>query len=252
MPGSFYFVLTGVYSMKNMKTKLFPAFAVLSVSAAAIVFAGCYTTKPAGGTAQKGEQNVIVLDSQGAAFGQKTPDWLLAWNGGGNTAVQKLKDYSDKTVFVVDRIEPTSREFALEWVKGAEGPRAAATIIATTVVANVRAALSSEDGQDIETNLNRVSNQLVHVSFSGLRMDAQWWQLERNKTTGVESYRAWGLWIIDTKTLKTQVAAAIATFVEDRNNKLSEAENAAYRQFMDDLLAGSDIEFSAGEAEIMT
>jgi hypothetical protein len=229
---------------------------LVTLVVAAMVVTGCASiprTEPVEGIAPKAEQKTIVLDDQGAAFEQKTPEWLLRWNTGGNTAVQNnIKDYKAKSVFVLFREDPASKDFALSWVTGTEGPRQVAAAIATTVTSNIKSTLISEIGQADEGAINRVADVLVNASFNGLTLDAQWWQQTRNTTTGAEAYRAFSLWLIDTKNLNNQIAKSLSEIIGDRNRSLSQVEQAAYQRIINDYLEGTGVlDFDTGSGEFV-
>jgi uncharacterized protein YcfL len=81
----------------------------LAVVGTAVMLAGCASVP---GKRVAATQKVVVLDDKGAAFGIAAPDWINAYISGGNLAVQKLKDYSGLTVFVVES-DNASKDYAV-------------------------------------------------------------------------------------------------------------------------------------------
>jgi hypothetical protein len=84
------------------------------VAAMVVVFTSC-ASGPA--SLDQAMQNMEVLDYKGATTGSGYPDWMLAWDDGGNTAVDKLDAYKGNTCFVIESTN-SSKDFATNWVKG--------------------------------------------------------------------------------------------------------------------------------------
>jgi hypothetical protein len=216
-------------------------------------FSACATNSSVEGAAQAATANLspstkpVLIDDTGSLMGIQTPTWLAAYTQGGNQAVEKLAEYRGKTCFVVTTTD-SNRDFAVNWVKGTEGPRQVAAKIANTVSSDISTTLGSAKGVDTEANLDAAAHVLNNAVFSGLIRNAEWWQLVRY-TDGREEYRAYAIYIIEKKALDSQVAAFIQRFLDDRNQAMSEAEKSIYRGLIASLLAGTGVNLSAGEPE---
>ncbi|GHV78226.1 hypothetical protein AGMMS49944_00170 [Spirochaetia bacterium] len=223
--------------MKSVKVMI-----VLSAMAAAIgMVVSCSTLSPAEKAAAsvKPEQKTEVLDDKGAAFKIGTPQWLVEYVGGGNTAVQKL--YKDKYCFVIE-YNDAERDFAVAWVGGAEGPRAVSQKVSISVISQMESKQQGEKGSDVEAAFDNAAKALSDASFSGLTKDADWWQTVRNKDTQSVETRAFALFLIDKKELDRQIAANIQNIV-DNNTAMSAAERAIYAALIADI-TGTGLENS--------
>ncbi|MDR2768268.1 MAG: hypothetical protein LBB82_08095 [Treponema sp.] len=120
-----------------------------------ILLAAAFT---AAGAGNDDEKNIVVLDDKGAAFDMNTPAWVKLYLAGGNAAVEKTEQYKSKYCFVV-LVYDAGKNYAIS----------AANNIS-----------------------NAVDNR--NISFSGVRKEADWWQLVKNKKTNTLSYRAFTLW----------------------------------------------------------
>jgi hypothetical protein len=226
--------------MKTVKKTLFT---LSAIGAAIAILAGCASAPKSSDSTQpklppppEPTQKTEVLDEKGAAFGITTPEWVMAAVQGGNSAVQKLSLYKDKYCFVVEQYD-ANRDYAVAWVQNASGPQAIAQKVSTAVVSNARNYLSGEKGGDVESFLSSATEQLSNASFNGATKEADWWQIIRNKDTGVTECRAFALWIISKKQLDEQVAANIQNIV-DNNTAMSAAERAIYADLIAQIRSG--------------
>ncbi|MDR3312120.1 MAG: hypothetical protein LBS64_03195, partial [Spirochaetaceae bacterium] len=133
----------------------------------------------------------------------------------------------------------SSKDFALKWVTGTEGPRQVSAKISSTIAGNINSTMESDSGAEAEANVTAAANLLNNAAFAGLTKDADWWQQVRNTTTDAQEFRAYALYIIDTKTLDRQVAAYIQRFLDDKNRALSEAEQSIYKGLIESLLSST-------------
>ena len=225
--------------MKSVKQMMM---LLLAAVAAIVVFASCGSTPKTAVEVVanvKPEQKTEVLDDKGAAFGIQTPQWLVEYVSGGNTAVQKL--YKDKYCFVIE-YNDAERDFALAWVGGAEGPRAVSQKVSTSVLSQMESKQQGEKGSDVEAAFDNAAKALSDASFSGLTKDADWWQTVRNKDSQSVETRAFALFLIDKKELDRQIAANIQNIV-DNNTAMSAAERAIYAALIADI-TGAGLENS--------
>jgi hypothetical protein len=74
------------------------------------------------------------------------------------------------------------------------------------------------------------------AAFTGLRKSGDWWQVVRNKATGVQEAQAFALYTIDRRRLDEQIAISLANIVET-NKELSAAEREIYRDLIADIRA---------------
>ncbi|GAB6393675.1 MAG: hypothetical protein MdMp014T_3048 [Treponematales bacterium] len=225
--------------------------ALAFVTGTALLLAGCTSgaDRKAGNAAAsaKARTRPALIDDSGSLMGIGTPPWLAAYIQGGNMAVEALKDYKGKTCFVITTTDE-SKDFALNWVNGTEGPRQVAAKIANTVSADIASSLESAKSEDTEANVQAAVHVLNNAVFSGLTRNADWWQQIRYPDER-EEYRAYALYVIDKKTLDNQVAAFIQRFLDDRNRAISEAEKSIYQGLIASLLEGHGVNLSAGEPE---
>ncbi|GMO28182.1 MAG: hypothetical protein Ta2B_08840 [Termitinemataceae bacterium] len=214
--------------MKSIK-KILPV--LIALLTASIIFASCASEASKKASKTKALEKVVVLDDKGAAFGITTPEWVTAYIMNGNSAVQKMSAYNDKYCFVVEN-NNASRDFAIAAVQNASGPRAIADKISTTVSSSVSTkvdALSAAPGAkaEMEQRIKTATEQLTNASFNGAAKEADWWQTVENKTSKNVETRAYALWLIDKKSLDTQVAAQLQR-LQDQNKAMSEAEKSIY------------------------
>jgi hypothetical protein len=119
-----------------------------------------------------------------------------------------------------------------------------AAVISTAVTNNVSSQLSVSSGNDAQANMQAAANVITGSVFSGLKLNADWWQQVRNKATDVIEFRAYALYIIDAKSLNQQVAAYLQNFVDDKNEAMSEAEKAIYGKLIEDIMNNTGVELN--------
>jgi hypothetical protein len=181
----------------------------------------------------KPSQRTEILDDKGAALGTPTPQWVTAFDAGGYLAVEALGEYQSYNCFVIDATS-ADKPFLLAWVNNLNGPAAIAEVISTVVNRNVTAMSANiEEGERqriIRTNTEMMSN----ASFNGARKVADWWYLSRNRTTKVEEYRAFALYIFDREALSDQLARKLQNIM-DNNAAISDAEQEIYLEMIDQV-----------------
>jgi hypothetical protein len=226
--------------MKRINLGLPLYFAVIFTTAifAATSFVACASTSPVERSAEKAAESVSptqqneVLEDKGTTFGITTPTWVVAYIMGGNLAVERLADYKGLNCFVIESADE-NKDYAVAWVSNsANGPRAVAEKISTTVSSTASSALSGEKGQGTESNLKAAAEAMSNANFTGLTRVGDWWQIVRNKSTDVTETRAYALYTIEMKTLNEQVARYLAQFVNQNNAALSAAERAIYNDLI--------------------
>jgi hypothetical protein len=173
-----------------------------------------------------------ILDDKGA-MSVATPKWINAYLSGGNLAVEALDEYKDNYCFVISD-EGQDKDFIVAWTGTVDGPREIASLIATTVEANVQAKITGANGDEIERNVTATAEILSNASYTGVRKTADWWRFIRTRSTKEERYQAYVLYIGARKSINDQIARNLQNIV-DNNAAMSEAERAIYADIMDDI-----------------
>jgi hypothetical protein len=211
--------------------------------AAAMVVTGCASQK------SQATQTTEVLDDAGASIGAPPPPWFSTYvtNGNSNSAVQKLPEYKDFYVFVVTTNEvvrdaattTAARDFAFAWVKNAgNGSSAIAAMIQASVTTSGKAHEEQNTGSEMSpartAELNTTGEALAAASIQGASNDASWWQIVRNRATGVTEARAYGLWKVSKTSLDQQVTANIQNII-DNNKTMSQELRAIYGNMITEI-----------------
>jgi hypothetical protein len=181
------------------------------------------------------KQKTEVLDNKGAALGIATPNWVTAYVSGGNYTVEALSEYKNDHCFVVYYAD-SSRDFAINWVENASGPAQVAQMISTTVLSDAKEKSAGARGEAVSAAFENSAQAMGSASFTGMRKAGDWWQIVRNKSTGVQEAQAFALYTVDKKRLDEQIALNLTNIVEN-NKALSAAERAIYRDLIADIRA---------------
>jgi hypothetical protein len=217
---------------------------LLALFAAVGILASCSTPSKAAKAAEsiKPTQKVEVLEDKGTAFGLSAPVWVTTYiTDGGNIAVQNLPEYKGKYCYVIEG-EDTSKDYAITWASNpANGARAVAEKISTTVSATATAKLEGEKGEGVQSRQKQAAEALSNANFSGLSKNGDWWQIVHNLSTDVTTTRAFALYVIDQKTLNDQVASYIANFVNLNNAAMSEAERSIYKDLIEQIRSAGGV-----------
>jgi hypothetical protein len=195
---------------------------------AVLITAGC-------GSAPAPTQRTEVLDDKGAALGIPTPEWVTAYVGDGNHAVEQLSQYKSEHCFVV-AFNDKGRDFAVAWVNNANGPAEVAGMVSTTVLSDAKTKSAGVRGEEVNAGLEQAAHAMSEASYTGLRKMADWWMIVRNRETQVEECRAFALWTIDKKSMDEQIAFNLQNII-DNNKALSEAARSIYLDLIKDIRA---------------
>lgn len=191
-----------------MKKLLFAIVLIASV----VALAGCVQTKPAPEQAPAPMTSMTpfdILQHKGTVLGVNTPpNWVVAAMEGPK-AVEKLPDYKDKYVVVVD---VTGKD--LEGTRLAAQRLNADTEIARFLSIRVKDAFAGAqvgDKDKIETYMERVVKSVSETRFSGFRLESDWWVQIRwykpdgKKTFDRDEFRVMQLYTIEKDLLMEQL-----------------------------------------------
>ena len=174
--------------------------AVLVLLVAAVIIS-CGTKPPL----RKGE---VLIEDKGTAYGLKTPKWVELAIIGGYRDIEKLPDYKDKVVFIA--------QFGAQNLQSAQllaERMQADTEIARYLSTRVKDAFKGANVADADSkNFGAYGERFVmsvgEATFSGFRMEADWWVKVQTYTPedkpDKQIYRVIQLWAIDKNMLQKQ------------------------------------------------
>lgn len=147
-----------------------------------------------------------IIEHRGTDLGQPYPKWMEPALEGPK-AVEKLPDYANKYVVIVEA-EGQSLDGAKLVASRLEAQPAIAALISTRVK-DTFAGAQVGDKDKIENYMERAVKSVSDATFSGFGMDDSWWvHLQTFDTKGKPSaqvYRVMQLWTIDKESLKDQM-----------------------------------------------
>ncbi len=188
-----------------MKKLLLAALLVASV----LAVVGCVQNPPPPPAPMPTQVPFEILMHKGSSLGVATPPTWVTAALDGPRAVEKLADYKDKFVVIVD---VTGKD--LEGTQLAGQRLNADTEIARFLSIRVKdtfAGAQVGDKDKIETYMERVVKSVAEARFSGFRKESDWWVLIRwykpdgKKTFDKDEYRVMQLYTIDKSILMEQL-----------------------------------------------
>lgn len=221
--------------MRKLIPLLLIALAVFSMVACA--------SKPATPTMQDPSVPVFpprILEHPGTAWGQNPPAWIMNYVSGGRRAVERMPEFQDKFIVVVEA-EGESRQGA-ELVAGRLNVQTRISAMMSTRVQDRFAGAQVGDQDMLETYMERVVKSVSEATFTGFMEEETTWVLMQlfDQTTGQASrqvYRVYQLWTINADLLTRQMntilegAAAEEPKTPEKERAIQAVQNAFYEGF---------------------
>jgi len=174
--------------------------AVLVLLVAALIIS-CGTKPPL----RKGE---VLIEAKGTAYGIKTPRWVELAIIGGYRYIEKLPDYKDKVVFIA-QFEAQNLQSAQLLAERMQADTEIARYLSTRVKDAFKGAnVADADSKNFGAYGERFVMSVGEATFSGFRMEADWWVKVQTYTPenkpDKQIYRVIQLWAIDKNMLQKQ------------------------------------------------
>ncbi|HPK78530.1 MAG TPA: hypothetical protein PLE58_00160 [Rectinema sp.] len=174
--------------------------AVLVLLVAALIIS-CGTKPPL----RKGE---VLIEDKGTAYGLKTPKWVELAIIGGYRDIEKLPDYKDKVVFIA-QFEAQNLQSAQLLAERMQADTEIARYLSTRVKDAFKGAnVADADSKNFGAYGERFVMSVGEATFSGFRMEADWWVKVQTYTPedkpDKQIYRVIQLWAIDKNMLQKQ------------------------------------------------
>ncbi|HNP92249.1 MAG TPA: hypothetical protein PK105_07065 [Rectinema sp.] len=174
--------------------------AVLVLLVAAVIIS-CGTKPPL----RKGE---VLIEDKGTAYGIKTPKWVELAIIGGYRDIEKLPDYKDKVVFIA-QFEAQNLQSAQLLAERMQADTEIARYLSTRVKDAFKGAnVADADSKNFGAYGERFVMSVGEATFSGFRMEADWWVKVQTYTPenkpDKQIYRVIQLWAIDKNMLQKQ------------------------------------------------
>ncbi|HOO01564.1 MAG TPA: hypothetical protein PLE76_02540 [Rectinema sp.] len=174
--------------------------AVLVLLVAAVIIS-CGTKPPL----RKGE---VLIEDKGTAYGIKTPRWVELAIIGGYRDIEKLPDYKDKVVFIA-QFEAQNLQSAQLLAERMQADTEIARYLSTRVKDAFKGAnVADADSKNFGAYGERFVMSVGEATFSGFRMEADWWVKVQTYTPedkpDKQIYRVIQLWAIDKNMLQKQ------------------------------------------------
>ncbi|HQC17406.1 MAG: hypothetical protein KBB90_00185 [Spirochaetia bacterium] len=174
--------------------------AVLVLLVAAVIIS-CGTKPPL----RKGE---VLIEDKGTAYGLKTPKWVELAIIGGYRDIEKLPDYKDKVVFIA-QFEAQNLQSAQLLAERMQADTEIARYLSTRVKDAFKGAnVADADSKNFGAYGERFVMSVGEATFSGFRMEADWWVKVQTYTPenkpDKQIYRVIQLWAIDKNMLQKQ------------------------------------------------
>lgn len=174
--------------------------AVLVLLVAAVIIS-CGTKPPL----RKGE---VLIEDKGTAYGIKTPKWVELVIIGGYRDIEKLPDYKDKVVFIA-QFEAQNLQSAQLLAERMQADTEIARYLSTRVKDAFKGAnVADADSKNFGAYGERFVMSVGEATFSGFRMEADWWVKVQTYTPedkpDKQIYRVIQLWAIDKNMLQKQ------------------------------------------------
>ena len=174
--------------------------AVLVLLVAAVIIS-CGTKPPL----RKGE---VLIEDKGTAYGLKTPKWVELAIIGGYRDIEKLPDYKDKVVFIA-QFEAQNLQSAQLLAERMQADTEIARYLSTRVKDAFKGAnVADADSKNFVAYGERFVMSVGEATFSGFRMEADWWVKVQTYTPenkpDKQIYRVIQLWAIDKNMLQKQ------------------------------------------------
>jgi len=174
--------------------------AVLVLLVAALIIS-CGTKPPL----RKGE---VLIEDKGTAYGIKTPKWVELAIIGGYRDIEKLPDYKDKVVFIA-QFEAQNLQSAQLLAERMQADTEIARYLSTRVKDAFKGAnVADADSKNFGAYGERFVMSVGEATFSGFRMEADWWVKVQTYTPedkpDKQIYRVIQLWAIDKNMLQKQ------------------------------------------------
>jgi len=187
---------------------------VLAILMIAIVAMGCASKPATPAPMVTNTPPYDILQHKGTTLGVLTPPAWIEASLMGPKAVEKLADYKDKFVVVVD---VTGKD--LEGTSLAAQRLNADTEIARYLSIRVKdtfAGAQVGDKDKIETYMERVVKSVSEIKFSGFQRSADWWvqirwyKPDNKKTWDRDEFRVLQLYTVDKEVLKSQLEKTLS------------------------------------------
>ena len=208
---------------------------IAAVLGALVAFAGCAskpaTPPPPPPAAAPAVAKPVKIEDKGTLLGVPTPAWLTAAVSGGAQAVEKLPDYQNQYVVVVDDVAGKS----LEGIQLAAQNLNAATEISRYLSLRVKETFAGAqvgDKDKIETYMERAVKSVSDATFSGFSKSQDWWlevgypKPDDPKTLENIEYRYYALYTIDKSVLKQQLDKILASAASAEQNPTPDKQKA--------------------------
>jgi hypothetical protein len=179
-----------------------------------------------------------TIEHKGTAYGRDMPKWMDAAIDGPK-AIEKLPDYANKYVVVV---EATGQD--LDGTQLAASKINAQTAISGLISTRVKDTFAGSqvgDKDKIENYMERVVKSVSEATFSGFAKETDWWVKQQTFTSDgkpdKQVYRVTQLWTIDKDVLKKQLtnqmsgAAAAEPKTEDKQKAIDLVQQSFFDGF---------------------
>ena len=205
-------------------------FAVMIV----VLAVSCTTKAPL----RKGE---VLLEDKGTAYGIKTPQWVELAVVGSYRDIEKLSDYKDKTVFIA-QFEAQNLQSAQLLAERMQADTEIARYLSTRVKDAFKGAnVANADSENFGAYGERFVASVGEATFSGFRMEADWWVKVQTYTPenrpDKQLYRVIQLWAIDKTMLQKQFDILLAQLTEteeptpEQKRAIDLVQNTAAKDF---------------------